>query len=162
TAAELNEVFDKNFTRLDKDKDGFVSKDEIDRAMKDPDYKGKDAQMLAVLKDKREDLEKLSNDEVGRENSGITRKDMAEVSRLAEKSNKTASEKKLIHEIDNSLASSGDDLALNRNLWGDNANPKDSITPEAVQQHKRGDCYFLAAVAAEASTPEGKTKIRDM
>src|SRR4030095_13711128 len=35
TSAELNEVFDKNFTRLDRNKDGFVSKDEIDRAMKD-------------------------------------------------------------------------------------------------------------------------------
>jgi len=162
TSEELNEVFDKNFTRLDKDKDGFVSKDEIDRAMKDPDYKGKDAQLVAVLKEHREELEELSNDETGDENDGVTRKDMDELSRLADKTNKSKEEQELVGGIDGSLHASGKHLEYNRNLWGEHNNPIDSIKPEAVQQNKRGDCFFLAAVAAQSNTPEGKEKLKNM
>jgi YD repeat-containing protein len=167
TSAELEQVFDDNFDRLDRDKDGFVSQGEIDHAMKDPDYKGKDAQLLVVLKGNREELEELSDDENFDENDGVTRKDMAKLAELAKKEDKTPDEQKLVKEIDISLNDSGRKLqALNKaggkNLWGKNSEPLDSIHPEAIDQESLGDCYFVAPVAGMANTPEGKQQIKDM
>ncbi len=167
TAAETNELFDKNFTRLDKDKDGFVSKDEIDRAMKNSDYKGKDAQLVAMLKTHREELEELSNDEYGDEDDGVTRKDVEKLTRIAEKETKTEDEKKLVNSVNDELQESGEILEKSRrvggkNLWGRNNNPTESIRPEAVRQGDVGDCYFMASVAGMANTPGGKEKIKNM
>ncbi|HEY9870229.1 MAG TPA: C2 family cysteine protease [Candidatus Obscuribacterales bacterium] len=162
-AEDVEELFDDNFTRLDKDKDGFVSEYEIDRAMKDSDYKGKDAQLVTLLKSKREELEELSNDENFDEDDGVTRKDIRELTKLAKKQEKSEDEQELVEDINGNLKSSGRALKQgSRNLWGVNSNPVDSIRPEAVRQRKVGDCPFMASLAGLANTPEGKEQIKNM
>src|SRR5262249_9433500 len=120
--SELEDLFLENFSDLDKNKDGFVDKDEIDRAMADDDYKGKNAQLIAVLKEKRTDLEELSNDEWGDEDDGITKADMKEFAKLVNKSDKSDDERKLVLDIDNELHRSGTVLKMygDASLWGAN------------------------------------------
>ncbi len=167
SAAELDKVFDNNFEKLDRNQDGFVSQREIDHAMKDPDYKGKDAQLLVVLKDKREDIEELSDDERFDEDDGVTRNDMKKLAELAIKVDKSKDEQKLIDAVETRLNHSGAVLQdcnakAGKNLWGQNIDPIDSICPESVEQNYIGDCYFLAPVAAMANTPDGKKDIKNM
>src|SRR5262249_31711022 len=76
-SGDLQALFDKNFDRLDTDKDGFVSGKEIDSAMASSEFKGKDALLLDVLKKHKGDLESLSDDELGPETNGVSRADMA-------------------------------------------------------------------------------------
>lgn len=82
TAADMRRLYEKNLKRLDTDNDGFVSESEIDRAITDRSISGADAQLVAVLKRKREALQDLSNDEFGRERRGVSLNDMKELERL--------------------------------------------------------------------------------
>lgn len=77
TRADLNEaetrmkaleLAEKDFDKIDKDGDGFLSKDELAAYKQAPAY----------LKDSVSDLEERSNDEWLDENDGITRKDITE------------------------------------------------------------------------------------
>jgi len=77
TRADLNEaetrmkaleLAEKDFDKIDKDGDGFLSKDELAAYKQAPAY----------LKDSVSDLEERSNDEWVDENDGITRKDITE------------------------------------------------------------------------------------
>src|SRR5262249_28812147 len=77
-SSNLLGLFLSNMPRLDTDHDGFVSRSEIDAAVTDPTYTGRDAQLVAVLHEHREELEELSNDEFGDENDGVTYADMRE------------------------------------------------------------------------------------
>lgn len=79
----VKEVMDKNFDRIDSDGDGHLSSAEIDKAMVDPCFTGKDAQVLAAVKQQQTKLAELSDDEIGFENDGVTRQDIAELDRLA-------------------------------------------------------------------------------
>src|SRR5262249_30332180 len=45
----VQKLFDDNFDRLDKDHDGFISENEIDRAMTNPKFTGEDAALVAML-----------------------------------------------------------------------------------------------------------------
>ena len=162
--ADLEDLFLENFSDLDRNKDGFIDKDEIDRAMADDDYKGKNAQLIAVLKEKRKDLEELSNDEWGDEDDGITKADMKEFAKLVRKSDKSNHERKLVLDIEHELSRSGTVLQKygDASIWGAGEDPMASINPDAVQQGRVGDCYFLAALASMSSTPEGKQTIKNM
>ena len=159
----LKRLADKNFARLDSDGDGFISKSELDVAMVNPAFKGEDAQLIGALKRHREALQQLSDDEWGPENDGITRKDIEEFSKLLSKSNKSDSETNLVGDIDRDLYRSGQSLeSANHELFADKANPVASVSPEAVKQGRIGDCYLMAAMAAVASTREGKQSIVNM
>lgn len=64
------------FSKVDKDGNGYMSKDELAKAVQDKQFTGQDAQVIAALYDKCGDLQKLSNDEFGWENDGVTQKDL--------------------------------------------------------------------------------------
>lgn len=74
---DLQGLFEKHFARLDADDNGYVSKDEVDKAFQDTSLKGKDAQMIFALKRYHAELQTQSHDELGYDNDGITRADMA-------------------------------------------------------------------------------------
>lgn len=164
TAKDAERLFNKNFERLDWNDDGVVSKDEIDRAMNDSDYRGEDAQLVVLLKQKREELAVLSKDSnVFLEKYQVTKQDMAKLTELANKADKSKEEQDVVDTVDSRLRNSGNAIKdSDKRLWGSNSNPIDSITPEAVDQEKIGDCYFLASVAAVAKTKEGKESIKNM
>lgn len=165
TAKDTEALFNKNFERLDWNEDGVISTDEIDRAMSDSDYKGEDAQLVVLLKEKREKLAVLSSDSsVLFEKSSITKQDMAKLTELANKpqADRTAEENDLIEAVDNRLYKTGNAIKdSNKKLYG-TPDPIDSITPEAIDQEQVGDCYFLASVAAVAKTKEGKESLKNM
>ena len=79
--ADLHRWFEANFDRLNTDGNQFISDDEIDHAVLDQSFQGRDAQMLSALKVARDELEELRNDEFGDEDDGITRGDMNEFNR---------------------------------------------------------------------------------
>ncbi len=68
----------KNFDKLDKSHDGFITADEIDQYVKENGAKLKPEELEALrkVKEKIGKLEDLSNDEWGFENDGVTRKDL--------------------------------------------------------------------------------------
>lgn len=158
-AEDMKEHFRDNFKQLDKNKDGFVDEDEIDRAMNDPDYKGKDAQMIAVMKEHRKEIQNLSDDEVGFENDGITKADMDRLSKIAARGADNDEEKDTLKGVEKSLKSTSHQLKESRKLFPEG---KDSISPQAVRQTNYGDCWFMATVSGMARTEEGKESIKNM
>jgi len=75
-AAELEKNFIKNMDTLDPNGDGFVTRAELDKADDNLIFRITNAHMLKILKTHYDTLQTLSNDEWGRENSGITVKDI--------------------------------------------------------------------------------------
>lgn len=84
-SADLKEKSEKLFDKIDTDHDGFLSQAELSAAVQSDQYKGEDAQVVAALYDNRNKLQKLSNDEWGPENDGITKADLAEFDKLEAK-----------------------------------------------------------------------------
>lgn len=159
-ATDVKSMADRNFSRIDSDGDGYLSEDEIDNAMVDPCFQGADAQFVATLKEHREDLEELSNDEWGDEDDGVTIADIRELDRLSGlgEGDRDEDENKLIKRVNGTLFRSGDSIEnANRDLF---PNGIDSITPDAIDQGQYGDCYLLAAIGSLAAT--NPQAIKDM
>ncbi|HEY9786273.1 MAG TPA: C2 family cysteine protease [Candidatus Obscuribacterales bacterium] len=88
--SQVKEVSDELFDRIDKDKDGHLSKSELGQAMEDQQFTGQEAQVVAALHKNREALEELSDDEWFDENDGITRKDLQKFDEMeADRSKRT-------------------------------------------------------------------------
>jgi len=71
-ASHAEQIFD----RIDLNKDGFIDADETAAAVKNPEFKHKDALVVGLLKDSYSDLVTQSDDEFFLENSGVTRADL--------------------------------------------------------------------------------------
>ncbi len=69
------------FGKIDSDKDGFLSLPEVEIAMMDGQFKGKEAVFVSFLKSELHSIQKFSNDEIGLENDGATVGDMEELMR---------------------------------------------------------------------------------
>lgn len=82
---DLNDYADKVFDRVDADKDGFLSNDEFETALKDSCLQGEDRKAIEILQKRQDEIEELSNDELGDENDGITRADLKEFRDLSER-----------------------------------------------------------------------------
>lgn len=83
-AAELERSFKNSQAKLDLDKDGFVTQEELEKASENPFFRLTNAHMLRLLKSHYDVLQTLSNDEWGFENSGITVKDIEAARALAD------------------------------------------------------------------------------
>jgi hypothetical protein len=76
SSEDMARLFQKDFQKLDKDRDGFVSGDELEEASGDRELPNADWMMVNATKTLLNDLAKLRNDEWGRENSGVSAADM--------------------------------------------------------------------------------------
>lgn len=84
---KLTNLVSNNFDALDYDKDGFISKDDIDSAIQDPQYKNDRAAMVATLYEAWEKIEECADDEWGDENSGVSKNDLETILNLDMQSN---------------------------------------------------------------------------
>lgn len=146
----------ENFSKLDANGDGFLTRDELEKAAGDTSLKADEKQAVERMKERLSDIEEASNDEWGDENKGITKADLKEYWEDYRKKDDT----KLVERVWGDLHNSGKRLeAANTDCYA-TANPIDCIEPEAVKQGKIGDCYFMAGVASLAgSNPQA---IKDM
>lgn len=78
TATDFLENAKKMFDRIDSDRDGYLTDDELDMALRQPCLTADDRKTLEILRKWSSSLEELSNDEVGDEDDGITRDDLKE------------------------------------------------------------------------------------
>ncbi|MCK6548698.1 C2 family cysteine protease [Myxococcota bacterium] len=148
----FTERVNARFGDWDKDKDGYLSRTEIDTAMLDKTNAGDDAAALATLKDRVDELEELSDDEYGDENDGVTKNDLGEYEK-------------------NAKAGRTDQDTENRYGWFKYKIDRQSMdlfasgTPDwkSVEQGRVGDCAYLAAIVAKTKNdPEAiKKMIKD-
>lgn len=83
TPGAFEHVFRKNLPDWDKDKDGWVSKEEMDAVQFDSDNASDlDVVVWHALRENLQDIQSLSNDEYGLENDGITVKDVLALQEL--------------------------------------------------------------------------------
>jgi hypothetical protein len=78
TVDQFIDLSNDNFGLIDTDADGYMSEDEIDAAVQNPNFSDRDARFVAALKKHQEELEELNDDEIGDENDGISLADIAQ------------------------------------------------------------------------------------
>lgn len=78
TIKDVKDYAEKNFDKLDGNSDGFLSKEEIDEALKNKCLNDEERAALEILKKNQQGISELSNDEIGFENDGITKADLKE------------------------------------------------------------------------------------
>lgn len=82
---EFSELLDRNWSRIDKNDDGYLSQEEVDQAVTSDRFTGEDAQMVVALKKQFDELKKLDRNFQDRYRNGISRDDIEEFSELARK-----------------------------------------------------------------------------
>jgi hypothetical protein len=120
------------FSTWDRNGDGFISRAEANSLMLDPRITGAEAAAVAALHKAIEDLEELSNDELGDENDGLSRTDLA------------AYEAGKQRGVDLSYTNGRSRIAGQSRVLFPNGAP----TLSALRQGGLGDCYFLAALGS--------------
>ena len=135
-----SEVIRRNFKRLDKSGDGFISRSEANASLSDPSFTGADAAAVSALLQFLDLLEELSNDEFGDENDGLTLTDLA----AYEKGTLQQKMKGDLTSVEGTQRGGESRIAGARRELFPNGGP--SLT--ALRQGAIGDCYFLAAMGA--------------
>lgn len=131
-STDWSKIVHANFSKWDKDGNGYISKGEANTLLTDPSIKGADAAAVAALHKYLSELEELSNDEWGDEDDGLTEKDLAEF------------DKKPIKGVDAIHKSGARKIkGQSRELF-----PKGVPSLSALRQGPLGDCYFLAALGS--------------
>lgn len=134
------------FEQLDKDGNGCLTQDELNQAVADPKYQGKDVEALILLSKRGDMANSFSGDSCS---DGISKEDV---------NRQTFSEDSQTTIQDNLV----DIRAKGDKSKGALFGPGDAIKPEAVKQGWVGDCNFLSPLSSFADTPEGKKAIREM
>ena len=75
-AMDMYGMAKEKMDKLDGNNDGFLDKDELDKAIKAADPKSEDYKTLTKMKEQYDDLQSKSNDEWGFESNGITKEDL--------------------------------------------------------------------------------------
>ncbi|PKL76407.1 MAG: hypothetical protein CVV27_10460 [Candidatus Melainabacteria bacterium HGW-Melainabacteria-1] len=170
-ALKLMAPLHSHFDTIDADRNQLLSAAEMAAAAGDSRYPTEEsAAMTAVFKNLSE-LQLLSNDTTWLpklpankyldkiplqtyDERGLSRQDMERFMDLAGKSDARVS-----RTIGAFSSAQYPSIALDAPIF---AKGIDSIRPDHIQQGELGDCYFLAAVASLASTPQGKQQIYNM
>ncbi len=146
-----SQVLTSIFNTLDSDSNGFISRKELNQALRDPAWKGRDAAAIATLYQCYDKLQEASDDEIGPENDGIHLKDVQAMA---------VPGKDEAQKIGAQLARNQIKLRhTDRHIFPNGLN---SIRPDNVKQGYVGDCFFIAGIAAKASTQAGKEAINKM
>ncbi|MBX9694638.1 MAG: hypothetical protein K2Z81_19785 [Cyanobacteria bacterium] len=80
---EVPDLFSRIFDRVDSDRNGFASEEELRAARFGKNNTSSEALASIVVNEFIHEIEELSNDEWGDENDGITRSDLKELKKLA-------------------------------------------------------------------------------
>jgi len=129
------------FDTIDTEGDGYVSEEDIDAAMSNPNLSVQQAAALATLKRLRGELEELSNDELGDENDGITLADLQEYQRTGNVP------RELREQVENRYNYSKTRAGNASTELFANGLPD----PNAIDQGSLADCWFLAAAGSVAA-----------
>lgn len=133
------------FDKLDKDGDGYLSESELATAVQSDEYKGRDAQVVAALYKAQDDIEELSNDELGDENDGITKADLAKLEEVRQNNQKeleqTARARAFLDKDDNfkKIDSDGDTFLtkseISKALERQDLTPEERVSLEFLRDH---------------------------
>lgn len=145
------------FPQIDQDSNGYLSGIELGQALESPQFIGRDAQVIAALYKCRDDLRKLSDDEVFSE-SETTKNDLAEFDKLSREKGQNALVERVEWFLERTNKSQRDTLPCT--LYKNESDQCASITYKAIAQGTIGDCYLEAVIASIAASSPGK--IRDM
>ncbi len=140
---ELASVAEKIFDSIDKDKNGYLTVKELNAALENPTFKGKEAQVVAALYSKHSSLSSWS---------GISRSDLKKFQELDIKQEKAwAYQQRRVRDVysyaDRTAANQLE--GLSKSLYEDPRNPGRSIKVEAIKGRSENS-YFLATLAAVA------------
>ncbi len=135
-----SKVIRDNFSRIDKNADGFISQAEANDALSDPGFTGTTAAAVAALRQFLDLLEELSNDELLDEDDGLTLADLDayEKGALAEKL-----QGNLAHMEGSYQGGTTKIRGARRELF-----PNGVPSLSSLRQGGAGDCYFLAALGS--------------
>lgn len=138
------DLFDR-FDDIDRDGDGFISREEIDMVCSDPVFTGQQAAAIAALRRVLHELEEISNDEVGWENDGVTRADIGGFDLVAQANpdDEFVNEANATYEIAKAKIERSP-----RSAFRDGEAP--TVEPLRCQQGLMGDCFFLAPLISLA------------
>lgn len=129
----------ERFDDIDRDGDGFISQEDLDAACSSQDFVSHQAAALAALRRVLDDLDDLADDEVGWENDGVTRADLAGFDLI----HQVEPEDKLVTIALNRYARAKKKIEeAPKTVFEDDENP--SLDPLACRQGLMGDCFFLA------------------
>lgn len=101
TLDKFKDVSNHLFKGIDTDQNGYLSGAELGKAIGDKKYSGHEAQVIAALHKKRQEIADLSNDEYGKETSGVSKADLDEFDKLEQNKEKIAHAKKWLEKNDN-------------------------------------------------------------
>lgn len=136
------------FDRVDRDGNGCLSQAEINAAISNPNFKGKDAEALTVIYN-NPGLTTVADSADGDSCNGVSRQDIALVGRNGNNNSTIYKNLEAIRQYRDKTKG---------NLFG----PGDSISPGAIQQGGLEDCNFLSPLTSFSNTDEGKKAIREM
>ena len=130
-----------NFSKWDKNGDGFIGHKEANELLSDQSIKGDEAAALAALHCYLKHLEEESNDEWFDENDGLTLKDLEAYERNDDTGRKKNDD---LRHVENTNS------AGRRAIWRKSGELFPNGVPNlaALRQGGLGDCYFLAALGA--------------
>jgi hypothetical protein len=135
----------ERFDDIDRDGDGFISLDELDAACASRDFVSHHAAALAALRRVLDDIDDLADDEVGWEDDGVTRADLAGFDLVHHADPKD----ELVTKALGRYARAKKKIAkAPKTVFEDEESP--SVDPLSCRQGLMGDCFFLAPLMALA------------
>ncbi len=149
-AEELAERLKRLFPKIDKNKDGVLSNDELNEAQRDPSIRGKDAAALETLIRHKADIMWLSHDETDRgrnyDQKGVTLKDLERLGKGDTSEHDRVTGGRNAHFITQAV----DDYSGFQKRIGRQSTElfEGMPDPNSVKQGQIGDCFFLAALVA--------------
>lgn len=155
----LEKQFVNSIKKLDINNDGFVSRRELVDASNSNKLDDKDSALVGALLESQSKLENLSDDEMGLETKGITKKDIIALDELADTSDLKSNTEGL---YSNSLYKI---MSAKNTVQDKSGNFKlptkaSDIDFQQIHQGSLGDCYFLAVLTSFAQ--KNPQKIVDM
>lgn len=132
------EWVENNWSKFDRDKDGYISSREVAKAVGDKRLV-RDSDKLLALIDGFEGF-----DHLGVPDNKLSKGEIAVLKRRADEPGIKEAFKIFDEAAKIELSK------INQNLWGEFKNPKDAIKSDAISQGNIGDCWLMGSIAAVA------------
>lgn len=163
TASEFLENAKNMFDRIDSDRDGFLTEEELDMALRQPCLTSDERKTIQILRKRLDSFEELSNDESGDEDDGITRDDLKEFGEVIRTHERAMAFEKFAKEKFD-LVDKDRDGFIDRDELEEayrNPNPKLSKEDRAVLEEMRRDFSNLEDISNDEWGPENDGITKD-